>query len=96
MAGSPVSGNHCSSTLLSELSKSKATKDPQGPCYLLHPGTTHGATHVKNKPHIFTNRWKASGCKVINKIAVVNLRKTEVKSTKTVKHLNQVLSYFAT
>lgn len=61
--------------LLSELSKTRAGKGPQGPRYLFHLGAKHGAAHVNNKHHVFPNRWKASGCKVMNKIAVVNLDK---------------------
>lgn len=50
-------------------------KGPQGPCYLLHLGTKHGAAHVNHEHHVFLNRWEASGGKVMNKIAVVNLDK---------------------
>lgn len=57
--------------------------------YLLHLGTKHGAAHVNNKHHVFLNRWKASGGKVMNKIAVVNLDKRS-ETTRTVKAaLNQ-------
>lgn len=60
-------------------------KGPQCPCYLLHLGTKHGAAHVNNEHHVFLNRWEASGGKVMNKIAVVNLDKKKVKPTQIVK-----------
>lgn len=61
--------------LLSEPSRKRVMKGPKGPCYLFHLDTKHGAAHVNNEHHVSLDRWEASGSKVMNKIASVNLYK---------------------
>lgn len=44
-----------------------------GPRYLLHLGPKHGATDVNHKHHVLLHGWEASGRKVVNKVAVIDL-----------------------
>lgn len=45
------------------------------PCYLLQLGSKHGAAHIYNKYHILLHWREASGGKVVNKIATIDLDK---------------------
>lgn len=47
----------------------------QSPCYLLQLSSKHGAAHVNNKHHILLYWLEASGGKVMNKIATIDLDK---------------------
>lgn len=61
------------------LSEGKTDTDFRGhrksPCYLLQFSSKHGAAHSYNKYHILLNWREASGGKVVNKIATIDLDK---------------------
>jgi hypothetical protein len=82
MTGERISGVQapmCQHSLFPGPSDARTEVGPQGPCYLLHLGTKHGAAHINNKHHILLHRLEASGGKVMNKIATINLDKKEGK-----------------
>lgn len=47
----------------------------ENPCYLLQLSSKHGAADIYNKYHILLHWREASGGKVVNKIATIDLDK---------------------